>query len=437
MNKQKPKCGDLVWRAKDSKGLKRLDSYSDLWHFVEMWIRKFHHTNEDNAAEKFIYLWVTVNAWASMVVPDITKNHVDAYLVHCLAQDKQFKSLFLEKLTTNPVFQNRVNKLISMGPVFQVIWLRNNNIRAWDIRQENRLEYVKHVREHNPYHELGSGNKIAAFAPSCAFEHLDLGEPLPNDWPHVLSIIYQIRCNLFHGGKNYMSDRDRHFIKLAYSILWDIWNPVIPTQHLRNACQRKNSFIKNFKEVNNSIEWERALIRSGFRVTNKDEKLLLLKENSDNIKYLKKILKEISMDKFLDENKKVFNPPTNIVNKNQWLNIIEAIHSGAEGGNSSIDNIDLQIMDTFMAGVVRWINALGIDTHYSCDGHGQKNPKIYVNNKNDVFKFKKIISIASNNVLIFNDKTNEIVSSGHKSEIIDRKKLLDVAENLHVFFNDN
>ena len=39
------------------------------------------------------------------------------------------------------------------------------------------------------------------------------------DWPHTLSAIYRIRCNLFHGEKTLHSDNDVILVSLAFRVL--------------------------------------------------------------------------------------------------------------------------------------------------------------------------------------------------------------------------
>jgi len=57
-----------------------------------------------------------------------------------------------------------------------------------------------------------------------------------------------------------------------------------------------------------------------------------------------------------------------------WLASLEKTHSGAEGGRDD----DLSIMDTYMAGLVRWHSYIGVETIYTCDGHGERSPQIDV-----------------------------------------------------------
>lgn len=52
-------------------------------------------------------------------------------------------------------------------------------------------------------------NGADSFSPACFRRHSENGEETPLDWPHLLSAIYQVRCNLFHGDKAPHSEIDR------------------------------------------------------------------------------------------------------------------------------------------------------------------------------------------------------------------------------------
>ena len=97
----KPNCGQLTWKAKNLESMNRQYDNEDLWIFVKSWIHRFAETDEENVAEKLIYLWVTVNAWASKSVPDLSRNHEDGYLVHCMAKDKNLSQRFEEVYRLN------------------------------------------------------------------------------------------------------------------------------------------------------------------------------------------------------------------------------------------------------------------------------------------------------------------------------------------------
>jgi hypothetical protein len=46
----------------------------------------------------------------------------------------------------------------------------------------------------------------------------------PNDLKSVLQCVYQIRCNLFHGGKHREDDRDRQLSKSGFTIIAGLLN---------------------------------------------------------------------------------------------------------------------------------------------------------------------------------------------------------------------
>jgi hypothetical protein len=348
-------CGQLTWKAKNVQSLNRPYDNQEIWNFAKSWIRRFSETDERNVAEKLIYLWVTVNAWASKSVPDLSRNHEDAYLVHCMAKDNVLVEHFDNLYQSDTQFRQTVSSFLDIAPVFQALWLNNNGIEPWDIA-ENRKEYVNGVIERDPFIvslRNGQENRFPAFSPPCAIEHLRVDEPIPVDWPHLISMIYQVRCNLFHGGKNYNRDSDRKFIELAYKILWDVWKNELPPRVLPNK-----------------LPWDRILIRSGFLVQSASDRNIFLKEETDqNIKYLEKI---VGFGRFGTVEDRTFTPAENTIEEDLWLNAVTACHGGAEGGAAE----ELPIMETYMAGLVRWLNVIGIQTTFSCDGHGRNCAKL-------------------------------------------------------------
>ena len=222
--RKKPNCGELTWQAKGSKPLKVKevrDNY-EFWEFIQPWIRNSRSYNE---MEGFIYLWVSFNAWASLAVPDLTKNHMDIYIVHSVSVDNKFKAEFEKQKKENEKFSSSLEEFVSLMPVLQVLWLKNNNVRGWGF-DEDRKKYLKMVGRKNPYVTVNDNEK-SMFSPACAYQHFDIDEDIPADWPHVMAAIYQVRCNLFHGGKAYYPE-DRKFVELAYELLWGVWKSLIP-----------------------------------------------------------------------------------------------------------------------------------------------------------------------------------------------------------------
>lgn len=338
-------CKELTYRAKNIESLNRSVDNKEFWRFVDSWIRRFQETNDSNVVEKLIYLWVTINAWASKSVPDLTKNHMDAYLVHCMAKDHVLSQRFDELYESNQEFQTSVNSFIEIGPVFQSLWLCNNGIPNWRANQ-NRSEFVKQVFERDPFISIPDNktdhiNKIPAFAPACANTHRQKDELIPADWPHVISMIYQVRCNLFHGGKSYNSDSDRKFIQLAYKILWEVWkdelqSSVFPTD----------------------MPWHRILARSGFIFEQDEQTISFSKETAVNRDYLQKI---IDAGQFGIMEGEKFMPIKQNIDEMLWRSVVETLNNSAESHHSD----DLQGIDIYMAGLIRCLNKIDIKATFS------------------------------------------------------------------------
>jgi len=113
----------------------------------------------------------------------------------------------------------------SLWPIFKARALADEGISAWGTRgaDESRSEYRKLVFSGS----IGTRD----FSPSCFLEHQDdcsddqSIDParIPLDWEHTLAAIYMVRCNLFHGGKSFLTAMDAKFVFLSYEILSAVW----------------------------------------------------------------------------------------------------------------------------------------------------------------------------------------------------------------------
>lgn len=424
MTVETPTCGELIYRAKGQGRLRcdDIDPESDLWRFVGTWIRRLReldpeqdlgaggrsrNSRSDHYFERFIFLWVSVNAWASMVVSDRSRNHEDAYLVHSLARDPVLNEHF-HCLLENRRFLDDASAFAALGPVFQVLWLRNNNIGAWRRDAgEPRMDYVASVFARDPFHRKAD-RLYPAFAPACAKKHLDAGESIPADWPHLLHMIYQVRCNLFHGGKTYESSADRAFVDFAFRILWRVWRQVLP------------------RKMAGLIPWSRAFVRSGIRFTESDDRLQL-NEPEYNVTFVRKLLGQVGWDSHLSGS--VFRLPCEMVDEQEWLTAWEQCRGGAEGGPTGFENIELEIMDTHLSGVVRWLNGLGITTGLSCEGHGPGRPCWVETETADRGEVRELIERCSARQLTYDGR--RIVQSAQMERPPGKGALLRLAEELH------
>lgn len=60
-----------------------------------------------------------------------------------------------------------------------------------------------------------------------------------------------------------------------------------------------------------------------------------------------------------------------------------------------MDKFEIKIMDTYMAGVVRWVNAAGIETTFSCDGHGYQKAEMNLWQRSQGFYLNYFLHLAS------------------------------------------
>lgn len=205
-----------------------------------------------------------------------------------------------------------------------------------------------------------------------------------------------------------MRRSDRKFIEMAYKVLWEVWKYELPTRYRPRT-----------------IPWLRILLRSGFMAEEHSQGISLAQEAAENCEYLKKILDHGGFGSIQG---KIFIPNNTSIEQDIWLDAVEQCRGGAEGGSPD----ELNIMDTHMAGIVRWLNYIGITTTLSCDGHGRELPRIeavdtknaqlaawILNGTKQCFKSSRYI-VTPVNPKVRNSRRD-----------FDRKILLDIAEWLH------
>jgi hypothetical protein len=100
-------------------------------------------------------------------------------------------------------------------------WIKENSdgIRmAWD-------EYVKDPTLINALNKLG---RIEDLRPSKNGNYIFI-EKIPS-FPNIIDVLYQIRCNFFHGGKSPNQSRDREFVEIGCKIL-RMWMQILVFAH--------------------------------------------------------------------------------------------------------------------------------------------------------------------------------------------------------------
>lgn len=97
-------------------------------------------------------------------------------------------------------------------------WFLNNDncLKAhWpDIQSSITKSWIKNLSNLSPIFDMRPNHRER----SVVFDDVE-------DFEQMIRFIYQIRCNLFHGGKDAMNSRDSNLVDLAGKILekWIIW----------------------------------------------------------------------------------------------------------------------------------------------------------------------------------------------------------------------
>lgn len=172
--------------------------------------------------------------------------------------------------------------------------------------------------------------------------------------------------------------------------------------------------------MSDDTAWERVLIRSGFQFNTVGTVFDLSGETRENREYLARLLCRLGLAE--DFSGREFQPRSSSISEANWLAVVEEEHGGAEGGRTD----ELPIMDTYMAGVVRWLNAAGIQTGGSCDGHdGDRGKRPYL----EVGSQKPIVDALFQ--LLTSGEIRFLPGRRPNVRLADRKQLLDLAEILH------
>ncbi len=162
---------------------------------------------DEGAFEPFIYTYIAFNGWASCV----TEQERDTDMLKDLKRDNSLRTHFTRWLAADAPFKASVEAFSELWPIFSARELRELGLdRSTFPTRADRIE---------AYLEGG--------AQEC--------------WPHqgdrrlilgnVLSAVYQVRCNLFHGGKSITSENDRRIVGAAFRVLTHLLGHMLALRH--------------------------------------------------------------------------------------------------------------------------------------------------------------------------------------------------------------
>lgn len=145
----------------------------------------------------FMLVWMGFNGW----MESVTGEHKDIDMIKAIADNERCTAAYKCSMDEQSYFYDAVMAFIEMWPVINVRDLRNKiSPNAFDLFDREQL--MNKVREkavrHNPK--------------DWVYDH----HPT---WAQLLSTIYAVRCNLFHGAKSSHNDRDRELVLACDRIL--------------------------------------------------------------------------------------------------------------------------------------------------------------------------------------------------------------------------
>lgn len=153
------------------------------WHvFTRRWLTRAERTQELlDDGDRFISLWIAFNGWMKW---KFGENSSDRHLIDRVKELVQFKSCF-RRLEAEAEFSQNLAKLETYNPVA-------------DMRQPDNDRQAK------------------------SYE---------GTFSSLIEVIYQVRCNLFHGRKEVSADeRDFQLVSLSYRLLLPLFKEYLRTE---------------------------------------------------------------------------------------------------------------------------------------------------------------------------------------------------------------
>jgi hypothetical protein len=144
----------------------------------------------------FVFRWMAFNAWMAAV----TGEERDFAMIAALAAEPRMCAAYDQLFESNEEFRLLVEGFAGNWPVLSVSSVRGR--LGYDaFRKHSRLELL-----------------AACSTAKVKMQPIAWGGGKPS-WEQLLRVIYQVRCNLFHGEKSEANARDRLLIEASNSIL--------------------------------------------------------------------------------------------------------------------------------------------------------------------------------------------------------------------------
>jgi tripeptide aminopeptidase len=170
--------------------------------------------------------------------------------------------------------------------------------------------------------------------------------------------------------------------------------------------------------------WNQLFIRQGFVVEEKgDNCFLCTNERPENVEFLLESL-NLANVQYTFENGLLTIHSSPICEK-EWIKAVDFPSRGKGEGlwfRSGQEEPKVFELDTYISGLVRELNRLGLYTNGCCDGHGRRCPHIYFGERTDMEKVMQLLNALQVNVRL---RRPYVVTF-----LTERERLLDVAEQM-------
>ncbi|MBW7652127.1 M20/M25/M40 family metallo-hydrolase [Anoxybacillus sp. ST4] len=168
--------------------------------------------------------------------------------------------------------------------------------------------------------------------------------------------------------------------------------------------------------------WNQLFIRQGFVVEEKHpNEFICTNERKENVEFLLKSLDVANVDyTFWDDVLTIDSPP---ISEKQWLKAVDVPWRGVSE-SLGLEEPNVFELDTYMSGIIRELNRLGLRTVFCCDGHGERSPHVCFDERTNIEKVLQLLNALQVNVHLRHSRFHKVVF------LTKRERLLDLAEHM-------
>ncbi|AST07072.1 peptidase M28 [Anoxybacillus flavithermus] len=168
--------------------------------------------------------------------------------------------------------------------------------------------------------------------------------------------------------------------------------------------------------------WNQLFTRQGFVVEEKSpNEFICTNERKENVEFLLESLDKANVKYVLFADVLTIESPP--ISEKQWLQAVDVPQRGVLE-TIGVEEPKVFELDTYMSGVTRELNRLGLRTVCCCDGHGQHRPYVSFDEQTNMEKVMQLFHALQVDVRLRPSRFPEVVF------FVKRERLLDLAEQM-------